>query len=27
VLCLEPASDDRWCVAWMVRPELATTEA
>jgi hypothetical protein len=24
VLCLEPAAGDRWCVAWMVRPELAT---
>jgi phosphohistidine phosphatase len=24
VLCLEPAVGDRWCVAWMVRPELAT---
>ena len=27
VLCLEPAADDRWRVAWMVRPELATREA
>jgi phosphohistidine phosphatase len=23
VLCLEPGADDRWCVVWMVRPELA----
>ena len=27
VLCLEPAAGDRWRVAWMVRPELATREA
>ena len=27
VLCLEPAAGDRWTVAWMVRPELATREA
>ena len=27
VLCLEPAAGDRWCVAWMVRPELAPCEA
>ena len=27
VLCLEPAADNRWRVAWMVRPELAMGEA
>ena len=27
VLCLEPASERRWAIAWMVRPELATREA
>ena len=27
VLYLEPAAGDRWCVAWMVRPELATRVA
>ena len=27
VLCLEPAAGDRWTIAWMVRPELATREA
>ena len=27
VLCLEPAAGDRWCVVWMVRPELATRRA
>jgi phosphohistidine phosphatase len=27
VLCLEPPADDRWRVAWMVRPELALREA
>ncbi len=27
VLCLERAAGDRWTVAWMVRPELATREA